>query len=111
MIRKIIRVIVVRCSLSLSVIIDDQIPREPHEPVLQISLLRIVLIQRAINSNKNFLCQVFSSISARSKAIREVVNPSGVTLNNFLPGRAISGATPANQFDSFVGGQSPYSPH
>jgi hypothetical protein len=37
--------IVMRGSLALSVIVDDQVTRQPHQPVLQFTLPRIVLLQ------------------------------------------------------------------
>jgi hypothetical protein len=52
---KVIRMIVVWRPLSFSIVINDEIAGQPHEPVLQVTLLRIVLTQRAINPNKNFL--------------------------------------------------------
>ena len=59
---KIISLIVMRGPLAFAIIINDQITRQPHQPVLQITLARIVLIQRPVNSNKNFLRQIFSGV-------------------------------------------------
>ena len=63
-------------ALPLAIIVDDEISREPHQPVLQITLFRIVLIQGTVNANKDFLRQVFRRIGARSEAISEVIDPS-----------------------------------
>jgi hypothetical protein len=108
---KIVCMIVVWRPLSFSIVINDEIAGQPHEPVLQVTLFRIVLTQRAINPNKDFLREVFRGVGARSKAVRKIVYTSGVTLDNLLPCRTISSATPANQFGSFVGSQRSCSPH
>jgi hypothetical protein len=78
---------------------------------LQITLLRIVLIQRTIDPYKNFLGQIFGGIGARGKSVGKVVNAAGIGLNDFLPRRAVARATPANEFGSFTDSQSLYSPH
>lgn len=111
MIGEIISLIVVRGPLAFAIIINDQITRQPHQPVLQIALARIVLIQRAVNSNKNFLRQIFSSVGARGKAIGQIVDAPGIVMNNLLPGRPVTGATLTNQIGSFVGSQNSCSPH
>ena len=82
---KIVRVIIVRRALAFAVIIDNQITRQPHQPVLQITLLGVVLIQRTINPNKNFLSQIFGGVGAGSEAVGEVIDAPGVTLDNLLP--------------------------
>jgi hypothetical protein len=98
-------------SLSLAVIINYQITRQPHQPVLQIALFRVVLIQRAVHPYKNFLGQIFSRIGAGGKSVGKVVNAARVGLNNLLPSRAIARTTPANEFGSFTDSQSLYGPH
>src|SRR5215210_4037370 len=103
--------VVVRCALALAVIVDNQVTREPHQPVLQITLLGVVLIQRTVNSNKNFLSQIFCGICARREAISEIVDAAGITLDNLFPRRAIARPTPANQLGSFAHCQSLNSSH
>src|SRR5882724_12436938 len=87
---EIVRRFILRGALSLAIIVNDEIARQPHQPVLQISLLRIVLVERAVDANKNFLRQVFGSISARRKSIRKIVNAAAVGLDNLFPGRAVT---------------------
>ncbi len=59
---EIVGVIIVRCALSFAVIVNDQITRQPHQPVLQVTLLGIVLIQRTVNPYENFLRQIFCRV-------------------------------------------------
>jgi hypothetical protein len=69
MIFKVVRVRVLRSALAATVIIYDEITREPHQPVLKIALPGVVLFQRAINADKNFLRQILRSVRARGEAI------------------------------------------
>jgi hypothetical protein len=103
--------VVVWRALALPVIIDDEIASQSHQPVLEIALLRVVLIQRTINPDENLLSQIFRGVGARRKTVREVVNAAGITLHNLFPRRAVACATPANQFGSFAYCQSLYSSH
>lgn len=95
-ISEVVSLIVMRGPLTFSVVVDDQVTCQPHQPVLQIALPRIVLIQRSVNSNKNLLCQILGRIRARGKAIGQIVDSPGIVVHNLLPGRAVTGATLAN---------------
>ena len=111
MIGKVVGLVVMRRALSFSVVVNDQIPRQPHQPILQVTLFRVVLFQRSINPNENFLSQVLGCVRSRGKTKGQVIDSSRIAVNNLFPGRPIPRATPANQFGSFVGSQSSYSPH
>src|SRR5436853_5980576 len=87
---EIVRGFILRGALSLAIIVNDEIAGQPHQPVLQISLLGIVLVERAVDANKNFLRQIFGRVSARRKPISEVVNAAAVGLDNLFPGRAVT---------------------
>ena len=100
-----------RRALALPVVVDNQIARQPHQPILQVSLFSVVLFQRSIDSYENFLRQILGCFCSRSESVSEVIDSSGVRMNNVFPGRAIPGATLANQLGSFVGSQSSCSPH
>src|SRR3954452_14080343 len=91
MVRKVFCLAVVRRALSLPVMIDDQVPREPHQPVLQVTLSRIVLFQRSINANENVLRQILGGIRARWKAVGEIVYAPRIAMHNFFPCRPVSG--------------------
>src|SRR5688572_722639 len=93
---QVIGLVVVRRALPLPVIINDEVPRQTHQPVLQITLLSVVLLQRSINPDKNFLSQILCCVRSRRETVSEVVNSARVGVDNFLPCRAISCATPAN---------------
>src|SRR2546421_5500041 len=93
---EIVRGFILRGALSLAIIVNDEIARQPHQPVLQISLLWIVLVERAVDANKNFLRQIFGRVSARGKSVREVVNAAAVSLDNLFPGRAVTVAAPSD---------------
>ena len=87
---EIVRGFILWGALSLAIVINDQIARQPHQPVLQISLLRIVLVKRTVDANENFLRQIFGRISAGREPVRQVVNAAAVGLDNLFPGRAIT---------------------
>src|SRR6185436_10390759 len=108
---EIVGLVVVWRALSLAIVVDNQVARQPHQPILQVALFRIILFQRSINSNEDFLSQILSSICSGSKSISQVIYSSRISVDNVFPGRAISRATLANQFGSFIGSQSPCSPH
>src|SRR6266700_1334952 len=110
-IRKVVGLVVMGGALSFSVIVDNQIASQPHQPILQVTLLSVVLFQRSINPNENFLGQILGCVCSRSKTVGQVINPSRVTVHNLFPCRPIPRATPANQLGSFVGSQSSCSPH
>src|SRR5688572_4900088 len=112
MVGEIVGVVIVRRALAFPVVVDDQIARQAHQPVLQVPLFGVVLIQRAINSDKNFLGQIFGGVCSGGKSVGEVVNATGIVLDDLFPGRAVARATPANQFGSFANCcQSLNSPH
>jgi hypothetical protein len=46
---------VLRISLTMPIVVDYQISRESHQPVRQIALFGVVLIERSVNANENFL--------------------------------------------------------
>src|SRR6185503_5253478 len=111
MVGNVISLIVMWRSLSFPIVVNYQVTSQPHQPVLQITLLRIVLIQRAVDSYENLLSQIFCGIGTRSKSVGKVVDASGVTLNYLLPSGSIARATSANEFGSLTDSQSLYSPH
>src|SRR5882724_8184770 len=108
---EVVGLIVMGCALPLSVVVDNQIARQPHQPILQVALFGVVLFQRSIDPNKNFLSQILGSVCSRSKSVGQVIDSSRISMNNIFPGRAIPSATLANQLGSFVGSQSPCNPH
>jgi hypothetical protein len=54
------------------------------------------LIQGPVNANKNFLREILGGVGARSETVGKVIDPTGITLDNFFPGRTVSSATSAN---------------
>src|SRR6185503_9043610 len=100
-----------RSALALPVIVDDQVASQPHQPVLEITLLGVVLIQRTVNPDENFLSQIFGCVGSGGEAVREIINAAGITLHNLFPRRAVACATPANQFGSFTDRQRLNSSH
>src|SRR2546423_6356237 len=87
---------ILRRALTFPIIIDDEVPCQPHQPVLQITLFRIVLIERTIDADENFLCQVLSGVSPRGKTIGEIVDAAAVSLDDLFPRGAIACAASSN---------------
>src|SRR5207247_334122 len=81
---------ILRSALPLPEIINDEVPCQPHQPILQVTLFRIVLIERTIDSDENFLCQVLSGVSARGEAISEIVDTAAVVLDDLFPRSTIA---------------------
>jgi hypothetical protein len=96
MIFEIVRRLVLRCALAFAIVVNHQIAGQPHQPVLQVTLFWIVLRKGSIDSDKNFLGQVFSRVRAGSEAIGKIVNATAIRLDNLFPGRAVTRATPSD---------------
>ena len=52
---KILGRFILRGALPLAIVVDDQVARQAHQPVLQVSLFWIVLIERSIDAYEDFL--------------------------------------------------------
>jgi hypothetical protein len=59
---------------------------------LQVTLSWIVLIERTIDADENFLGQVFGRVGARGKSIGEIVDAPAIGLDNLFPSRTIAPA-------------------
>src|SRR5260370_42247473 len=70
----------------------------------------VVLVERAIDANKNFLGQILGGVRPRREAVGEIVDAPRIVLDNLFPGRAIARATPPDQIGP-TGRQRPRSPH
>ena len=55
---------VLRRALTAAVVVNYQIAREAHQPVLEVSLLRVVLFERAVDADENFLRQILGGVGA-----------------------------------------------
>jgi hypothetical protein len=91
---------VLRISLTVTVIVDDQISCKPHKPIRKVTLFRIVLIQRPVNTDKDFLCQIFGRLYARGKTISKVKDPPRKRRYNLFPRRAVARTSTADEFRS-----------
>ena len=69
---------ILRVTLTMTVIVDYQISGQPHQPIREVALFRIVLIKRLVDANENILGQIFGGIDAGGKSVSEVEDPSGV---------------------------------
>ena len=97
---------VLRVPLPVPVIVDYQIACEPHQPICEVALLRVVLVERAVNANKNILCEIFRRVDARGKAVREVEYPSRERGDNILPRRPIACSGSTDEFRTIYLGHS-----
>src|SRR6267378_4989372 len=82
------------CSLPLAVVVNYQISGQPHQPVLQVALLRIVLFKGSIDPDKDFLGQVFRGVSAGCEPVGKIVDATSKSLDNLLPCRTVACAAP-----------------
>lgn len=89
---------ILRIALSMSVIIDYQVSREPHKPVRQISLLGVVLVERSVDSDEDLLCQVFGRVWIGCKSVCEIKYPSRERLHDLFPRQAIARPRPSHEF-------------
>ena len=91
---------VLRIPLTMTIVVDYQIPREPHQPIRQIALFGVVLIKSPIDANENFLGEILGRIGIRGEAISEIEYPSRERLDNFFPGHAIARSRSTHEFSS-----------
>ena len=63
------------------------------------------MVERFIDSDENFLSEIFGAIGAGREAIREIVDAARVTLDNLFPGSAVARTAPPYQFRAFIGSQ------
>jgi hypothetical protein len=77
----------------MAVIVNYQISGKPHQPVCQIAVFGIVLVERFVNADKNILRQIFGGFDARRKAIGEIKDAPRKGRNNLLPSRSVAGTT------------------
>ena len=85
-------------ALPLAIVINDQVACKTHQPVREIAKRRIVLIQRAIDSNEDFLRKVFGAAMTRGKPISQIVDPARVLAHDLRPGLLVAFHTTLNQF-------------
>jgi hypothetical protein len=88
---------ILRVTLAMPVIVNYQVSGEPHQPVRQIALLGVVLLKRSVNSDKNFLGQIFRRFDARCKSKGEIENSPRKLRDDFLPSRTVARATTPHQ--------------
>ena len=81
---------ILRITLAVPVIVNYQIAGQPHQPVRKVALLRIVLIERSVNADENFLRQVLGRLNVRRKAVREIEDPPRKCRNDIFPGNAVA---------------------
>jgi hypothetical protein len=86
--------------LAVPVIIDYQISRQPHQPIRQIALFRIVLKERTVNSDEDFLREVLGSLDIRGETVCKIENPSGKRCYYLFPGKAVACVRPAHEFST-----------
>ena len=89
---------VLRIPLAMAIIVDYQVSREPHQPVRQITLFGIVLIERSVNSDENFLGKILGRVGVRCESVGEIEYPSRERLDYFFPGHAIARSRSTHEF-------------
>jgi hypothetical protein len=72
MIFHIVSIRILRIALAMAVIVNYQISGKPHQPVCQIAVFGIVLVERFVNADKNILRQIFGGFDARRKTIGKI---------------------------------------
>jgi hypothetical protein len=93
-----IRHCILRITLPVTVVIYYQVAGQPHQPICQIALLRIVLIERSVDPYKNFLGQVLGGVDAGRKTVREIEYPPRKKRNDFLPGDTVTSPRSSHEF-------------
>ncbi len=93
MVFNIVGVRILRVTLAMTVIVDYQIAREPHQPIRQITLFGVVLFERFENADENFLRQIFRLLDARRETVGEIEDSPRKRRNDFFPSRAVARPT------------------
>jgi len=89
---------ILRIPLTMSIVIDYQVPRQPHQPVREIALFGVVLIERAVDANEDFLREVFGGVRIRCEPVCEIENPPRERLHDLFPRNAIARSRPSHEF-------------
>ena len=89
---------VLRIPLTMAVVVDYQIPCEPHQPVRQVTLFGVVLIKCSVDANENFLGEILCRVRVRCESISEIEDPPRERLDNFFPGHAIARSRSTHEF-------------
>jgi len=83
---------ILRISLPMAVIVDYQISGQTHQPVCEVALFGVVLIQSSIDPDEYFLRKILCRIGVRCESIGEVEDPAGKESNYLFPRDAITAA-------------------
>jgi signal transduction histidine kinase len=89
---------VLRIPLSMAIVVDDQIPRQPHQPIREITLFGVVLIEGPVDADENLLREILGRVGIRSKSVSEIEDASRKSLNDFFPGNAIAPSRSSHEF-------------
>jgi hypothetical protein len=93
-------------TLPVAVIVNYQIAGETHQPIREIALFRIVLVQCPIDAYENFLGQILGGIRARRKPVREIEDATRICRNDIFPRGAVTGAGTPHEFGTIDIGSS-----
>jgi hypothetical protein len=89
---------ILRIPLTMPIVVDYQISRETHQPVRQVTLFRVVLIEGPVYANEDFLRKIFGSIGIRSEPVSEIEDPTRERLNDLFPRNAIARSRSSHEF-------------
>jgi hypothetical protein len=87
-----------RRTLPFPVVIDNQIPSQPHKPIREIAYVGIVLFKRPVNPYEYFLRQVFGRRMARRESVGQIVDSARELTDYLRPSLLIAAPTTLNQF-------------
>ena len=97
---------ILRIPLPVPVIVNYQISREPHQPIRKVALFRVVLVERLVDPDENFLCQVLGPVDARGKSVSQIKYSPREKRDNIFPRRAVAAACTSYQFGTIYLGHS-----
>ncbi len=85
------------CAGSASVVIDDQVSSQSHEPVGEITGLRIVLIKRAVDPNKDLLSKILGLFVTSTETIGKIVDTPGEGPDDLFPRPTVTSPAPPDK--------------
>src|ERR1041385_3672589 len=82
--------------------VHQEVPGQGGEPGVKCPFFNVIAAHRAINPDKDLLCQVLSVVRRVGEAIAQVVNPAVIQADELLPCPGVPGQTSANKYSCLL---------
>jgi len=97
---------ILRITLPMAVIINYQITGESHQPIGEVALFCIVLVERPIDAYENLLREIFGGVGARGETVCKIKDTPRIRGDYLLPSRSVARASTPDEFRTINFGRS-----